>query len=192
MSKKQKSQTINSETVSLPKAIKSHGYVYKDAYKRIERIIAKFDGFNKEYFVSDFGEKSAVLVVSGNQILFVRQYRLLINRLSFEIPGGKVDKSESPKESAARECYEETGVMALNLKLLIEYDPDLEYTRNHTFVYYSNEIETNLSKNSERYEWIAVNECLKMIADGIIADSLSINAIMAYDRKFRAKNNNEY
>ena len=184
MSKKQKSQTINSETVSLPKAIKSHGYVYKDAYKRIERIIAKFDGFNKEYFVSDFGEKSAVLVVSGNQILFVRQYRLLINRLSFEIPGGKVDKSESPKESAARECYEETGVMPLNLELLIEYDPDLEYTRNHTFVYYSNKIETNLPNNSERYEWIAVNKCLKMIADGIISDSLSIIAIMAYDRKF--------
>ena len=106
------SKTVISETTCLPETIESHGFVYVDNFKKIERITAKFDGFNKEYFVSDFGEKSAVLVMHDSSVLLVRQYRLLINCLSFEVPGGKVDDGEAPEDSAIRECLEETGVVA--------------------------------------------------------------------------------
>ena len=51
-----------------------------------------------------------------NHVLLVSQYRLLVNRLSFEVPGGKVDDGESPEESAIRECMEETKVTPKNLK----------------------------------------------------------------------------
>ena len=180
MSPKNINKITTSETTSLPKSIKSHGLVYSDNFKRIERITAKFDSFNKEYFVSDFGEKSAVLVICDKNILLVRQYRLLINGLSFEVPGGKVDDGETPESSAVRECMEETGVMISNLKPLIEYDPDLEYTKNHTYVFYSEEVEKkNLTKKID-YEWVPFHKCLKMIKTGVITDSLSIIAIMAY------------
>ena len=89
-------KTYFEETVSFPLSIKSKGIVYEDRFKKIERITAQFDSFKKEYFVSDFGEKSAVLVIRDDQILLVRQYRILINKLSYEIPGGKVDESECP------------------------------------------------------------------------------------------------
>ena len=180
MSQHKVPKTITSETTCLPKTIESHGFVYEDNFKKIERITAKFDGFNKEYFVSDFGEKSAVLVVLKNRVLLVRQYRLLINRISFEVPAGKVDDGESPENSAIRECKEETGVTPKKLKSLIEYDPDLEYTKNHTYVFYSEQIENNHSTEKKDYEWVSMNKCLKMIEDGVITDSLSIIAIMAY------------
>jgi len=184
MIQKKINKTTTSETTSLPKSIQSHGLVYSDKFKRIERITAKFDGFNKEYFVSDFGEKSAVLVLCDNYVLLVRQYRLLINRLSFEIPGGKVDDGEAPKITAARECMEETGVKIDNLKPLIEYDPDLEYTKNHTYVFYSEEAEKKNSTKKIGYEWVPLHKCLKMIESGMITDSLSIIAIMAYKLNF--------
>ena len=180
MSQRGDTEIMVSETVSLPNSIESHGLVYEDSFNKIERITAKFDGFSKEYFVSDFGEKSAVLVVRNNQVLLVRQYRLLINRLSFEIPGGKIDDGESPKKSAIRECFEETGVRCTNLKPLIAYDPDLEYTRNHTHVFYTKETEKDHSTEKKDHVWVPIVKCMKMIEKGVIRDSLSIIALMAY------------
>ena len=173
------------ETTSLPLTTKSHGIVYEDSYKKIEKIRAEFDGFSKEYFVSDFGEKAAVLVVRDNHVLLARQYRLLINRLSYEVPGGKVDSGESPEEAAIRECFEETGVHCSNLKPLIAYDPDLEYTRNHTHVFYTHETENDQTQLSGKHKWLPFNDCLKMIEQGIITDSLSIITILAYKVKNR-------
>ena len=176
-------KTYFDETVLFPLSFKSEGIVYEDRFKKIEKIIAQFDSFKKEYFVSDFGEKSAVLVIRDQNILLARQYRILINKLSFEIPGGKVDESECPEEAAIRECFEETGVVCFNLKPLITFDPDLDYTRNHTHVFCTNQIESNPNPNNELFEWVPVKKCLKMIQQGIITDSLSIISIMAYQLK---------
>ena len=167
------------ETTCLPKIIESHGFVYEDRFKTIERITAEFDGFSKEYFVSNFGEKAAVLAIKGNNVLLVRQYRLLINRLSYEVPGGKVNEGENPEEAAIRECVEETGVRCKKLEPLIEYDLDLEYTRNHTYVFYSDDLDDPSGQFSEKHIWLPMNECLEMIFDGQISDSLSIISILA-------------
>ena len=70
--------------------------------------------------------------------------------------------------------------MVNNLKSLIEYDPDLEYTKNHTYVFYTEEIENNHSTEKKDYEWVSMKKCLKMVEDGVITDSLSIIALMAY------------
>ena len=176
-----KGQKIHSdETTEQPLSTKSQGIVYEDDYKKIEKITAEFDGFSKVYFVSDFGEKAAVLVFRDNCVLLTRQYRLLINKLSYEVPGGKVNSGESPEEAAKRECFEETGVHCHTLKPLITYDPDLEYTRNHTYVFYTNGIEKNYSQVSDKHEWLPIDECLQMIKDEIITDSLSIITLMAY------------
>ena len=183
--KKNKQVTKTNETISLPYNIESNGIVYEDPYKIIEKITAEFDGFSKEYFVSDFGEKAAVLVFRDNCILLTRQYRLLINKLSYEVPGGKVDKDENPKDTAIRECFEETGVRCSDLKPLIAYDPDLEYTRNHTHVFYTNDIEKNQTQHLDKHEWLPFNDYSKMIEQGKITDSLSIITILAYKVKSR-------
>ena len=183
MSDKKDRKIYINETTLLPMTIKSQGIVYEDEYKKIEKITAEFDGFNKEYFVSDFGEKAAVLVVRNNNVLLVRQYRLLINKLSYEVPGGKVDSGESQEEAAIRECFEETGVLCSNLKPLIAYDPDLEYTRNHTYVFYTHESENEKTQVSCKYKWVPFTDCLKMIENGKITDSLSIITILAYKVK---------
>ena len=96
------------------------------------------------------------------------------------MPGGKVDDEESPENSAIKECMEETGVMVYNLKSLIEYDPDLEYTKNHTYVFYTGKIDNSHTTGKKEHEWVSMNKCLKMVENGVIKDSLSIIAIMAY------------
>jgi len=167
------------ETILLPIKIERRGVVYQDQYKKIERIEALFDSFSKEYFVSDSGKKAAVLVIRNDEVLLTRQYRLLLNGLSYEIPGGKVNEYEDAKDAAVRECLEETEVRCSNLKPLICFNPDLDCSKNYTQVFFTKETE-EITKDAAQRAWIPYNECIEMIFAEKISDSLSVIAILAY------------
>ncbi len=169
-----------SETTLLPLSIEPQELVYQDRNQKIYRIVARFDGFSKEYYVSDHGQRAAVVAVRNGEVLLVRQYRLLINGLSYEIPGGRVDENETPEATAIRECLEETGVQCLNLKPLISYHPGLDIWKNYTYVFYSEEIKDIEKDNSDRRVWIPMERCIEMIFAQQIVDSLSIVALFAY------------
>tara|TARA_Y100000590_G_scaffold18275_1_gene21751 strand:+ start:13550 stop:14092 length:543 start_codon:yes stop_codon:yes gene_type:complete len=168
-----------SETISFPKKINSKGIVYKDKFQKITKIIAEFDKFKKIFFVADYGPKAAMIVKKNGKILLSRQYRLLLNDVSYEIPGGTVNKKEKPIRAAVRECLEETGFFCKKPRLLIEYDPDLEYSKNRTYVFKSNNVKDLKKFNKNKYAWVSVKKCLKMIKDGKIKDSLSIISILS-------------
>jgi 8-oxo-dGTP pyrophosphatase MutT (NUDIX family) len=180
MSKNKESTKNSDETTCFPEKIEFHGVVYEDEYKSIEKYKAQFDGFRKEYLVTNFGEKAAVVALKNDCVLLVRQYRLLLNDLSFEIPGGLMESGETPEEGAIRECFEESGVILKNLHHLIRYDPDLEYTKNHTYVFYTEEIENIPEGESDRFVWIPLTECMDMILERKITDSLTLIALLSY------------
>lgn len=168
------------ETLLLPSAIRSHGIVYRDRCRSIERVVAQFDGFEKEYFVSDHGQRAAVVVVVEGAVLLTRQYRLLINRLSYEIPGGGVGAGEQPAVAAARECLEETGVECSELEPLIEYEAGLDIWRNPTRVFCAHAAREVLPERAAHRMWVPLQECLGMIFAQRIKDSLSVIGLLAY------------
>jgi ADP-ribose pyrophosphatase len=173
------------ETTQLPKVISSPELVYQDHLRRIYLKVAEFEGFTKQYLVSNSGERAAVLVTCGSYILLVRQYRLLINDISLEIPGGKVDDGETTEKTAIRECQEETGVECRNLKYLLNYYPGLDVTDNPTFIFYSNDpIQTSITR-TERSLWLPLDICLEMIFTGKIQDAMTIIALLTYSIRFR-------
>jgi len=172
------------ETCLLPRRIGPQELVYQDPFQRLYRVVVEFDGFAKEYYVSDRGQRAALLVVRNNdEVLFVRQYRLLVNGIALEIPGGKVDEGENPEAAAIRECLEETGIQCSNLKQLISFHPSLEIWRNHTHIFYSNEFEVIATDDLNRRVWIPFVYCIEMIFSQKIVDSLSIIALLAYRMK---------
>ncbi len=159
--------------------------VYENQYSRLYSQEVDFGSFRKEYFVIDFGKKAGVVVVRGNSILLVRQYRLLINQLSWEIPGGKIDDGETPEESATRECFEETGVKCRNLRSLLNYHQTLEGVEAFTHLFHTSDFEDKNNfvpdrKEVESIEWIPLKQCLEMIEQGKILDSFSILALLVY------------
>lgn len=169
-----------SETTLLPLRIEPQELVYQDRNQKLYRIIARFDGFSKEYYVSDHGQRAAVVAVRNGEVLLTRQYRLLIKGLSYEIPGGRVDEKETPKAAAIRECLEETGVQCLNLKPLISYHPSLDIWKNYTYIFYSKEFKEIAKNNSDRRVWIPLARCIDLVFTQQVVDSLSIVALLAY------------
>ncbi len=175
------------ETTLLPKVISPPELVYRDHLRSIYQRVAEFEGFTKQYLVSDTGERAAVLVTCGSYVLLVRQYRLLINNVSLEIPGGKVDEGETPEITAIRECQEETGVECKNLKYLLNYYPGLDVTYNPTYIFYSNDpIQTSI-KRIDRSFWLPLDICLEMIFTGKIQDAMTIIALLTYSIRIRSE-----
>ena len=61
----------------------------------------------REYVVQPCA--SAVLpFIDNTNIVLVKQFRYVINQITYEIPAGKIDFGETPLECAVRELKEET------------------------------------------------------------------------------------
>lgn len=168
------------ETTLLPLSIEQKDIVYQDKVQRIRRVIAHFQGFDKEYFVSDHGVRAALLVVKDNEVLLTRQYRLLINGISLEIPGGRVDEHETPEMTASRECFEETGIRCANVRPLLSYHSGLDIWKNYTYLFYSEEVAEISDSHSGRRVWVPLQQTVEMIFGGSIVDSLSILSLLSY------------
>lgn len=166
--------------------------IYEDQHQQLYRVTADFGDFTKEYVVRDSGQRAGLVVVRGDSsVLLVRQYRLLIDSLSWEIPGGKVDPGETPEAAAVRECLEETGVRCQNLKPLLRFHLGLDTLHNPTSLFYTQdfaETTTGHFNPSEvtQHEWIPLVNCIKMAFAHQIVDAFSIIALLAY-QELRAR-----
>lgn len=164
--------------------------VYQDPYQSIYTLKADFGDFSKEYFVRYSGPRAGILVLDGDSVLLTRQYRLQIDKLSWEIPGGKVEEGESGEDAAIRECLEETGVQCENLKPLLDYLPGLDISENPTSIFYSLE-QKRVSQPEPNprevltQEWVPFDQCMEMIASQEITDALTILALMSFQLQVR-------
>ena len=161
--------------------------VYQDKYQRIYTQTADFGSFRKEYFVRDTGLGAGIVVSKGDSVLLVQQYRLQINGLSWEIPGGQVEDGERPEDAAVRECFEETGVQCHNIEALLFYLPGMDILQNPTHLFHSDNWTYTGGLHSPGDEihdqaWVPLSTCMDMLAGGQIVDSKSMLALMAFSR----------
>ena len=129
-----------------------------------------------------------ILAFDGNDVILIKQNHFPQGKL-LEIPGGKIEKGENPKQCAIREFEEETGYQAKNDKHLLTLDPNIGYSTLSIHCFVASEVKKikKLKPNNENefIEVIRINfkKLLKMIKTGKIIDAKTICAALVYESK---------
>lgn len=76
---------------------------------------------SKREIVKHPGAVAVIALTQDEKIVMVQQYRKALERTIVEIPAGKLEKNEDPKEAALRELEEETGYTSPSLQKVISF-----------------------------------------------------------------------
>ena len=170
-----------------PRHISEKRTLLSTGFFTVYSVTADFGDFQREYFVTEDGPRVGILAFKDDSILMVRQYRFLLNGLSWEIPGGKVDPGEDLETAAGREFLEETGYRCANLKSLFSYDVGLDIRHNPTSLFETSEVEYvhPIEEETVDVEWVPFDDCLEWVLTGKITDIFTITAVFSHQLLIR-------
>lgn len=132
------------------------------------------DGVHFEQYVFRMPKAAMTVVLDdvGDNVLMIYRHRFIMDRWTWELPGGYVDPHESPALCAAREVEEETGWRPRSIRLLTSFQPmagtaDFE---NLLFVADGAERASGVADINEaaRVEWLPLDSIRQYIARGEI------------------------
>lgn len=133
----------------------------------------------------------AVVAIHNDKILLVKQYRISVDKIIYEVPAGMIEHDENPKDAALRELEEETGYRAKNIEYLTEFYSTPGFCTEKLSIFYAKDLEfvgQNLDEgeNLEVVE-MPLEEAMSMIESGEIMDGKTISSILFYDKFSRGK-----
>ena len=130
------------------------------------------------------GGVTAVPVLADGRILLIRQFRYPIGKFILELPAGKLDSGQPPRETVARELEEEIGYKAAVLKYETAFytTPGISNEIIHFFI--ARELTPCVQRLEEgehiTVEAYSLEECLEKIKTGEICDGKTILGILWY------------
>lgn len=140
-------------------------------------------------FIHHDGAAAVVPVLPDGRILMVKQYRNALDRETLEIPAGKLDASDEPGlECAGRELEEETGYRSDELDWLITLRTTVAFCNEKIEIYVARNLQIS-KQNLDEDEFVDVKaytleELKEKIYTGVIQDSKTIAALLAYEVKY--------
>ncbi|SDD62385.1 NUDIX hydrolase [Actinokineospora iranica] len=148
-----------------------------DNTRRIELAIAHVelpDGVRFEQYVLRIPKASMTVVLNDNRdhVLLIYRHRFIMDRWTWELPGGYVDPDEDPAHTAAREIEEETGWRPRSIRLLTSFQPLAGTADFENLIYVAEGAEDTGappdSNEAARVEWVPLSKIRAMIANGEI------------------------
>lgn len=142
--------------------------------------------YSKREIVEVSGASAIVPILDDGSVVMIKQYRKPIEKITLEIPAGKIDLGEEPRETAERELKEETGYTPSNMTYLTETHTSPGFCDEKIYIFLAKGLqagEQDLDDDEvvETFNY-SFEELIKMIERGEITDAKTIIGIfMARD-----------
>jgi len=124
------------------------------------------------------GASAVVPLKEDGRVVLIRQLRHAVGGFIYEIPAGKLDPQEDPRDCAARELEEEVGYRAGFLELLTSIWTAPGFTDEVIHIFLGTNLEKGIQALDqdevlEIVEW-PLEEAMARIQDGTIRDAKTI------------------
>ena len=150
-------------------------YTGKTISLKVDTVEVPNRGYQKREIVEHNGAVGIVAITDENKVVLVRQYRKAVEKELWEIPAGKIEIGENPKECAIRELKEETGYSADNIKLIHKFYTSAGFSNQKIYIYLAENLIQG-ERDLDEDEFLEVHEIDKdevynMIARNEIEDA---------------------
>jgi ADP-ribose pyrophosphatase len=144
------------------------------------------DGRMIEKEIVEHPDSVGIVAVSGGDVILVTQYRRASGRVLLEIPAGKIEKGETPRQAAVREMAEEIGYSGKLEPLMKWYlAPGYSTELMHVFVATRlRKIERGPLDDDEniRIKKMKLDAAVRKCLSGEIKDTKTVAALLAYSQ----------
>ena len=106
-----KEKTISSDRI----------YTGKVISLKVDTVEIENKGYQKREIVEHQGAVAIVALTDDDKVVLIKQFRKPIEQVIWEIPAGKLEIGETPKECAIRELKEETGAVDFHIRPVCVY-----------------------------------------------------------------------
>ncbi|MBO3443743.1 NUDIX hydrolase [Clostridium sp. CCUG 7971] len=110
-------------------------YTGKVISLKVDTVEIEKKGYQKREIVEHGGAVAIVAINDENEVILVKQFRKAIEKVIWEIPAGKLEIGENPKDCAIRELKEETGYSAENMKLIHKFYTSAGFSNQKVYVF---------------------------------------------------------
>ena len=130
------------------------------------------------------GAVGIIALNDRDEVLLINQWRTALGSVTTEIPAGKLEPGEDPRECALREFEEETGLAAGTLDYVTSITPAAGFCDEVLHIY----VATDLTEASGEHtadddefidvRWVPLDEAVAACTGGLISDCKTIIALL--------------
>ena len=128
------------------------------------------------------GGAAVVALNEKGEVALVRQYRYAAGKELLEIPAGKMEPGEDPRETALRELREEAGLAAEHFSEFGRIIPTGAYCSEVIYIFLATEL-SPVPQNLDPDEflsvfWMDLDEAVRLVLSGEIDDAKTVSALL--------------
>lgn len=159
-------------------------YKYKGKIINVRKDIVKLpdDNTSTREVVEHPGGVCIIAITDDNNVLLVKQFRAGPRTVLLELPAGKLEYGEDPKECGKRELTEETGYVANKFEKIGEYYLSPGYANEKIYIYLAQDLSyANVNPDADEFLEIVkmpFTRLDEMVKNNEITDAKTVIGVM--------------
>jgi 8-oxo-dGTP pyrophosphatase MutT (NUDIX family) len=116
-----------------------------------------------------------------NTVLLIWRHRFITDHWGWEVPAGLADANEDPRDAAIRECAEEAGYQAEDLKLILTMDTSSGISDEQFYGFYAQHatpVAVSDPVEASTISWVPVSHLTALINDGSVKHAHSLATLL--------------